>query len=59
VALEPGVDLPAKELLAWCRDLLSSYKCPRRIEFVDALPRRADGALDRAALRRRIAEAVS
>jgi long-chain acyl-CoA synthetase len=59
VALQPGADLPAKELLAWCRDLLSSYKCPRRIEFVDALPRQADGALDRAALRRRIAEAVS
>ncbi|MBI1317731.1 MAG: AMP-binding protein [Candidatus Hydrogenedens sp.] len=59
VALEPGAVLAAKELLAWCRDQLSSYKCPRRIEFVDALPHAADGGIDRAALLSQAAEAVS
>jgi acyl-CoA synthetase (AMP-forming)/AMP-acid ligase II len=33
----------ADELTAFCRDRLADYKCPRRITFVDALPRNATG----------------
>jgi long-chain acyl-CoA synthetase len=47
------------ELKAWCREALTSYKCPRRIEFVQALPRHPDGTLDKAALRAREALAAS
>jgi acyl-CoA synthetase (AMP-forming)/AMP-acid ligase II len=33
------------ELLAWCRDRLTHYKCPTEIRFVDELPRLPTGKL--------------
>jgi long-chain acyl-CoA synthetase len=41
----------AAELVAWCRDRLAHYKCPRRIEFVERLPRHDNGKLYRGRLR--------
>lgn len=38
-------------LIGWCRERLSSYKCPRRIEFRDDLGRNAMGKLNKRALR--------
>jgi len=46
----------AEELQAWCRAGLAGFKCPRRIEFVGAVPRSATGKLQRAALRERYRE---
>ena len=34
-----------EELIAWCRDRLAHYKCPRSIDFVAKLPRLASGKL--------------
>jgi long-chain acyl-CoA synthetase len=51
VQLRAGCEGDDRELLAYCRECLPSYKVPRKIEFVDELPRRADGAPDKAALR--------
>lgn len=53
VVLKPGLDADAtlKELAAHCRAELAVYKVPKRIEAMDALPRLADGTLDKAALR--------
>lgn len=42
------------QVLDWCRDRLTHYKCPRRIEVVDALPRTAVGKLDKRAIRSRL-----
>jgi long-chain acyl-CoA synthetase len=42
----------AADLEAWCRRTLAPYKCPRRFEFVDVLPRNAMNKLDKPALRR-------
>lgn len=39
------------ELLAWCEDQLAKYKRPRRIEFVDELPRDPNGKLYKRKLR--------
>jgi acyl-CoA synthetase (AMP-forming)/AMP-acid ligase II len=33
------------ELIQWCRERLSHFKCPREIRFVDALPRLPTGKL--------------
>jgi long-chain acyl-CoA synthetase len=33
------------DLIAWCRDRLAAYKCPRHIEFRDALPVSATGKI--------------
>ena len=35
VELKPGATASAEELMAWCRDHLASYKCPRSIVFAD------------------------
>ncbi|MGQ0464170.1 MAG: AMP-binding protein [Sporichthyaceae bacterium] len=49
VPAEPGVQ--AEALLAHCTSALTRYKCPRRIEFVDALARTPIGKLDKRAMR--------
>ncbi len=33
------VDVAPEDLIAWCRERLASYKVPRRVHFIDALPR--------------------
>ncbi len=35
----------ADELIAWCRDRLTHFKCPRTVDFVAELPRSATGKL--------------
>ena len=47
-----GADLEA-ELLAFCRGELAAYKCPRTVDFVDALPRDPSGKLMKRLLRER------
>jgi long-chain acyl-CoA synthetase len=42
--IAPSEDL-ADELMAWCRERLASYKCPRSVDFRDELPRTDGGKL--------------
>jgi acyl-CoA synthetase (AMP-forming)/AMP-acid ligase II len=46
-----GSPVAADELIAHCRTLLAGYKCPKRIEFVEQLPRTATGKLQKFKLR--------
>jgi long-chain acyl-CoA synthetase len=41
----------AVELIAWCRDRLASYKCPRTVDFTASLPRHDNGKLYKQQLR--------
>jgi acyl-CoA synthetase (AMP-forming)/AMP-acid ligase II len=50
-AVDPG--RMAAELDAWCASRIARYKCPRRIEFVDELPRLPTGKLHKRLLRER------
>ncbi|MDB5644678.1 AMP-binding protein [Methylobacterium sp.] len=34
-------------LIAWCRERLAAYKCPRAVRFLDALPRTPNGKVQR------------
>jgi long-chain acyl-CoA synthetase len=43
----------AEELIAYCRERLASYKCPRSVDFVDELPRDPSGKLYKRLLRDR------
>jgi long-chain acyl-CoA synthetase len=43
----------AAELIEFCRGRLAHYKCPRSIDFVDALPRHENGKLYKRLLRER------
>jgi len=45
-------DLDEKELIAWAKAHMSSYKCPKYVEFREVLPTLATGKL----LRRRLKE---
>jgi long-chain acyl-CoA synthetase len=51
VELEPGATLTADELIAWCRERLASFKCPRSVDFHESLPREAHGKLKKRVLR--------
>jgi acyl-CoA synthetase (AMP-forming)/AMP-acid ligase II len=46
-----GSQLSEAELIAWTRDRLAHFKCPRRVEFVAELPRNATGKLLKRELR--------
>jgi long-chain acyl-CoA synthetase len=48
-------DALAAELIGFCRDRLAHYKCPRAVEFTDALPRQDNGKLYKRLLRDRYA----
>jgi long-chain acyl-CoA synthetase len=47
--------LDAPTLQAWCRERISDYKVPRRVEFVDELPRDPNGKVLKRDLRQRYA----
>jgi acyl-CoA synthetase (AMP-forming)/AMP-acid ligase II len=46
-----GSPVTADDLIAHCRRSLAGYKCPKRVEFVDVLPRTATGKLQKFKLR--------
>lgn len=54
VVLQPGAAPDTGALLDWCAERLAAYKRPREIRFLDALPRTANGKVQR----KRLAEAV-
>jgi fatty-acyl-CoA synthase len=52
VAVKPGQTLTADDIHAHCAANLARFKCPRLIEFVDALPRNATGKIHKPTLRK-------
>ena len=53
VVLKPGASATEQELIDFCREHLAHFKCPRRIQFIDALPRTATGKIQKNLLRDR------
>jgi malonyl-CoA/methylmalonyl-CoA synthetase len=50
-----GQPVPESQALVdWCKDRLASFKKPRRVEFVEALPRNALGKVQKHILRERL-----
>lgn len=47
-----GAPVTAAEIVEWCRDLVSTFKLPRYIEFVDALPMTDTGRIAKGQLSR-------
>ena len=47
-------ELLAGELIEWCRDRIAHYKCPRRVVFLEALPRHDNGKLYKNQLREQL-----
>jgi fatty-acyl-CoA synthase len=46
-----GSELTSEEVIAWTRQKLAGYKCPKRVEFREALDRTATGKLQKFKLR--------
>ena len=54
VELQPGTDPSdglARELIEYCRAHVAHFKCPRRVDFTDELPRHDNGKLYKRRLR--------
>jgi len=51
VVKAPGSTLTEAELIGHCKTKLAGYKCPKRVEFRDALARTATGKLQKFKLR--------
>jgi malonyl-CoA/methylmalonyl-CoA synthetase len=49
VVLRTPVD--EQELIAYARDHMATYKCPRAVRFIEAIPRNAMGKVDRSQLK--------
>ncbi len=47
VVLRPEMraQVTGDDIIAWCRDNMAAYKCPRLVEMVDALPKSPTGKL--------------
>jgi long-chain acyl-CoA synthetase len=51
VVRKPGQDPAPEALIAHCKSLIAGYKCPRSIDFVEALPLSGAGKVLKTALR--------
>ena len=51
VQLAPGADEDPHSLLAWCRESLAGYKCPKEFRFVEEIVRNPMGKIDKRTLR--------
>jgi long-chain acyl-CoA synthetase len=55
VVLKPGTKLSERDLLLHCRRTLADYKVPRRIVYVDELPKQESGKINRRLLKEGLA----
>lgn len=51
VARRPGAELSEGDLIAWCRERMTHFKCPSSVVFVDALPKGGTGKIQKSVLR--------
>jgi long-chain acyl-CoA synthetase len=49
--VEARAEITESDLIEWCRERLSHYKCPKSVDFVDELPRDPNGKIKKKALR--------
>ncbi|MEZ5040137.1 MAG: long-chain fatty acid--CoA ligase [Saprospiraceae bacterium] len=52
VVLKEGKSITAEEIISWTRDHIASYKYPRMVEIMDALPMTATGKILKKELRK-------
>ena len=51
VVTSPGSDLSSDDVIAWSKQRLAGYKCPKHVEFREELARTATGKLQKFKLR--------
>jgi long-chain acyl-CoA synthetase len=45
ITLKPGIQVTEKEMIAFCKEHIASYKAPKSVEFVDSLPKNPQGKI--------------
>lgn len=58
VKLAEGVEYTEKEVIAFCREHLAPYKCPRYVRFVTELPKTATGKVKKNLLAEQFANVI-
>jgi len=53
VVLKPGSQVGEAEILEFCRSVLSHFKCPRSVEFLESLPKTGTGKVLKRELRKK------
>ena len=51
VSLKPDTSATEDELIAYCREHLAHFKCPRSVDVIEALPRNPTGKILKRELR--------
>ncbi|MFN3961242.1 MAG: AMP-binding enzyme, partial [Parvularculaceae bacterium] len=51
IVRRPGKDLTAQEVIDYLRPKIASFKLPRQVDFIDALPRNPSGKILKTTLR--------
>ena len=51
VSLKPGMQATPAEIIAWARERIAAFKCPKTVDFVDVVPRNPSGKILRRELR--------
>ena len=51
VVVKPGEDATADSVIAWARERIAGYKCPKSVDFIEVLPRNPTGKILRKDLR--------
>ncbi len=52
VSLKPDTEATEEELIAFCREHLAGYKCPKSVDIIEALPRNPTGKILKRDLRK-------
>jgi acyl-CoA synthetase (AMP-forming)/AMP-acid ligase II len=53
IVRRPGADISADDIIAFLKSRIASFKLPRRVDFLDALPRNPSGKILKTELRKR------
>jgi acyl-CoA synthetase (AMP-forming)/AMP-acid ligase II len=51
VSLKPGAEVTPTEIIAWARERIAAFKCPKSVDFVEVVPRNPSGKILRRELR--------
>lgn len=51
IVLMPGETATAREIIKYCQERLANFKCPRQVQFIESLPKMANGKVLKRALK--------